>query len=123
MRTLPDGGVLMNNEIVVGLDESPSSKAALNWASEQANSLHAVLRAVHVLDWPNGLSSVGFPAPVNFMDVSREELQKSYRQERPIPTGSCSSRAGMPGESWFGSLETHAYSSWALANTSAWDGC
>jgi nucleotide-binding universal stress UspA family protein len=71
----------MNNEIVVGLDESPSSKAALNWASEQANSLHAVLRAVHVLDWPNGLSSVGFPAPVNFMDVSREELQKSYRQE------------------------------------------
>ena len=39
-----------------------------------------MLRAVHVLDWPYGLSSAGFPAPANFMDVSREELEDSYRQ-------------------------------------------
>jgi nucleotide-binding universal stress UspA family protein len=70
----------MNNEIVVGLDDSPSSKAALNWAAEQAKRLGAVLRAVHVLDWPYGLSSVGFPAPVNSMDVSHKELKESYRK-------------------------------------------
>ena len=51
----------MRNEIVVGLDNSASSKAALNWAAEQANSTGTVLRAVHVLDWPYGLSTVGFP--------------------------------------------------------------
>jgi nucleotide-binding universal stress UspA family protein len=61
------------NEIVVGLDESPSSKAALNWAAEQARSVGAVLRAVHALDWPSGLSAAGFPVPANLMDVSREE--------------------------------------------------
>jgi nucleotide-binding universal stress UspA family protein len=70
----------MRNEIVVGLDDSPSSKAALNWAAEQAKSVGAVLRAVHVLDWPYGLSSAGSPAPVDFMDLSREELQNAYRQ-------------------------------------------
>ena len=70
----------MRNEIVVGLDDSPSSKAALDWAAEQARSVGAVLRAVHVLDWPYGLSSAGFPSPANFMDVSREELRNSYRQ-------------------------------------------
>jgi nucleotide-binding universal stress UspA family protein len=70
----------MRNEIVVGLDDSPSSKAALNWAAEHAKSVGAVLRAIHVLDWPYGLSSAGFPAPVDFMDLSREELQNAYRQ-------------------------------------------
>jgi nucleotide-binding universal stress UspA family protein len=39
----------MRNEIVVGLDDSPSGKAALDWAAEQATSVSAALRAVHVL--------------------------------------------------------------------------
>jgi Universal stress protein family len=69
----------MRNEIVVGLDDSPSSKAALDWAAEQARSVGAVLRAVHVLNWPHGLSPAGFPAPANFMDVSAEELQDPQR--------------------------------------------
>jgi nucleotide-binding universal stress UspA family protein len=68
----------MRDEIVVGLDDSPSSEAALNWAAEQARSVGAVLRAVHVLDWPYG--SAGSPAPVNVKDLSREELQNAYRQ-------------------------------------------
>ena len=70
----------MGNEIVVGLDDSPSSKAALSWAAEQAKSVGAVLRAVHVLDWPYGLSSASLPAAVNVKDLSREELQTAYRQ-------------------------------------------
>jgi nucleotide-binding universal stress UspA family protein len=70
----------MKNEIVVGLDDSPSAKAALHWAADQAKTLGAVLRAVHVLDWPYGLSSAGFPAPANFMDVNRDEIEEPYRQ-------------------------------------------
>jgi nucleotide-binding universal stress UspA family protein len=70
----------MRDEIVVGLDNSPSGKAALNWAAEQARSLGTTLRAVHALDWPYGLSSIGFPAPLNYMDVSREEIEDSYRE-------------------------------------------
>jgi nucleotide-binding universal stress UspA family protein len=50
----------MRDEIVVGLDDSLSSKAALDWAAEQARSVGAMLRAVHVLDWP-WLSPAGFP--------------------------------------------------------------
>jgi hypothetical protein len=41
-------GCGMKNEIVVGLDDSPSGKAVLDWAAEQAKTLGAVLRAVHV---------------------------------------------------------------------------
>ena len=70
----------MRNEIVVGLDDSPSSNAALRWAAEQAESVGAVLRAVHVLDWPYGLSSARVSGPVNVKDLSHEELQNAYRQ-------------------------------------------
>ena len=42
------GGCGMKNEIVVELDDSPSGKAALDWTAEQAKTLGAVLRAVHV---------------------------------------------------------------------------
>jgi nucleotide-binding universal stress UspA family protein len=73
-------GVAMKNEIVVGLDDSPSSKAALDWAAEQARSVGAVLRAVHVLDWPYGLSSAGFPALADFKELAHEEIEDSYRR-------------------------------------------
>ena len=69
----------MRHEIVVGLDKSPSGQAALKWAAEQA-SLGTGLRAVHVLDWPYGLSSIGFPAPMNYLDMRREEIEDSYRE-------------------------------------------
>lgn len=70
----------MRNEIVAGLDDSPSGKAALDWAAQQARSTGAVLRAVHALDWPYGLSSAGFPSPIDVTNVTREEIQESYRQ-------------------------------------------
>jgi nucleotide-binding universal stress UspA family protein len=70
----------MRNEIVAGLDDSPSGKAALEWAAQQARSTGAVLRAVHALDWPYGRSSAGFPRPIDATNVTREEIQESYRQ-------------------------------------------
>jgi nucleotide-binding universal stress UspA family protein len=70
----------MRDEIVVGLDASASGMAALDWAARQAKSAGAALRAVHVLDWPYGLSAAGFPAPIDFTELTREEIEDSYRR-------------------------------------------
>jgi hypothetical protein len=51
----------MRNEIVVGLDDSPSSKVGLQWAAEQAKSTGAVLRAVHALCRPYGFAAADIP--------------------------------------------------------------
>ena len=48
-------------------DDSPSGKAALDWAAQQARSTGAVLRAVHALDWPGRpptRASLGIMDPV-----------------------------------------------------------
>jgi nucleotide-binding universal stress UspA family protein len=69
----------MKNEIVVGLDDSPSGKAALRWAAQQSRSTGAVLRAVHALDWPYG---AGFTEPrhqIKPMELTHEEIDDSYR--------------------------------------------
>ena len=42
---------MANNEIVVGFDVSPSARAALEWAAQQARSTGWNLRALHVVDW------------------------------------------------------------------------
>ena len=117
----------MRNEIVVGLDSSPSGKAALIWAAEQARSLGTTLRAVHALDWPYGLSSTGFPAPLNFMDVSREEIKDSYREAitavfeavSPRPNWILQFASGDAGHILVERSKTPICSSWALANTPA----
>jgi nucleotide-binding universal stress UspA family protein len=45
------------NEIIVGLDDSPSGRAALRWAGQHALQAGPRLRAIHVLDWPYSFSS------------------------------------------------------------------
>ncbi|HEY6686791.1 MAG TPA: universal stress protein [Propionibacteriaceae bacterium] len=47
----------MRKEIVVGLDDSPSSELALQWAAQQAKTTDALLQAVHVQDRPYRPSS------------------------------------------------------------------
>jgi len=55
--------------IVVGVDGSVSSKAALAWAARQARLTGAVVEAVTAWEFP---ASYGYPAPVT--DVDWEEL-------------------------------------------------
>jgi nucleotide-binding universal stress UspA family protein len=50
-----------DSEIVVGLDDSPPAKAALQWAAEYARLTGARLRAVSVVDWPLGVHADGRP--------------------------------------------------------------
>lgn len=47
------------DEIVVGLDLSPSSALALHWAADQARRTGMRLRAVHALGVPPALASAG----------------------------------------------------------------
>ena len=63
----------MRNEIVVGLDDSPSSKAGLQWAAHQAKSTGAVLRAVHALGRPYGFAAADIPLTVEPTELTPEE--------------------------------------------------
>jgi nucleotide-binding universal stress UspA family protein len=69
---------MIRNEIVVGLDDSPSAKAALRWAAEQAICRHLVLRAIHVLDWPYGPSNTPLPARRYDVGPTFDDLQAAY---------------------------------------------
>jgi nucleotide-binding universal stress UspA family protein len=69
---------MTRNEIVVGLDDSPSSKAALRWAAEQAIRTRAILRAVHVLDWPYGPDDTESPAPRDATNLTFNQQQAAY---------------------------------------------
>jgi nucleotide-binding universal stress UspA family protein len=48
---------MIRNCIVVGLDDSVPSRAAHRWAAAYAHATGTDLCAVHVLDWPVGLSA------------------------------------------------------------------
>jgi len=64
----------MRNQIVVGLDDSPSGKAGLQWAAEQARSVGAVLRAVHALG-----RQYGFAAP----DIADHRTDRTHTRGAP----------------------------------------
>ncbi len=52
---------MIRNDIVVGIDGSPSARAALHWAAEHARRQGAPLRAVYVFDPPLGSDARGRP--------------------------------------------------------------
>jgi nucleotide-binding universal stress UspA family protein len=62
---------LPRNEIIVGLDDSPSGKAALRWAAQHAVLAGVALRAIHVRDWPYGSTS-----PASGADISPQTLDE-----------------------------------------------
>jgi hypothetical protein len=74
------------NVIIVGLDDSPSSRAALRWAAQNALRGGTPLRAIHVLDLPNGMSSVGW---VNIPRLTQDEIESAYCTKSP----KCSNRS------------------------------
>jgi nucleotide-binding universal stress UspA family protein len=69
----------MRSQIVVGLDDSPSSKAGLHWAAEQAKSTGAVLRAVHALGRPYGFAAPDIPLTVEPTELTPEEAPDTRR--------------------------------------------
>src|SRR3712207_6527228 len=78
-------------EVVVGLDESDSARAALRWAADEAVRSGSGLRAVHALSWPFG-AGTGHPEnPVRtlaFDDVDelyRSNILRIFDSVKPRP--------------------------------------
>jgi nucleotide-binding universal stress UspA family protein len=70
--------IMTRNEIVVGLDDSPSAKAALRWAAEQAIRRQDVLRAVHIFDWPYGPRDITVDAARKNTNMTFDAAQAAY---------------------------------------------
>lgn len=62
------------DRIVVGVDGSPGSRAALRWAVDEARCRRAPLQAVHTWNWPQ---MVGFPIGV---DLDPSMVRESAEQ-------------------------------------------
>jgi len=80
--------------VVVGLAESPSGRAALRWAAEHARATGSELRAVHILEWPIGMSRFGLSQPGESLHIPPGRIDHAYRRAvtayfqecRPLPT-------------------------------------
>jgi nucleotide-binding universal stress UspA family protein len=68
------------NEIVVGIDDSPAARAALQWAAGQASLTGAALRAVHVLDWPIGLDPSATVQPGTHLQLRDDDVDRAWRR-------------------------------------------
>jgi nucleotide-binding universal stress UspA family protein len=71
--------IMAGREIILGLEDSPASLAALRWTARYAHATGAVLRAVHVLDWPIGLTASA-TGPGTRLQVPEEEVALPYRR-------------------------------------------
>lgn len=63
--------------IVVGLDGSPSARAAMAWAARRARSTAARLRAIHVLERPEARALYAMPV-ITSRILSADELDPSW---------------------------------------------
>jgi nucleotide-binding universal stress UspA family protein len=66
--------------IVVGLDDTPTSRAALRWAARQARLTGATVRAVHVIDWPIGIEALGSAETDDDGRLPEEKVSAPYRR-------------------------------------------
>jgi nucleotide-binding universal stress UspA family protein len=66
--------------IVVGLDDTPTSRAALRWAARQARLTGATVRAVHVIDWPIGIEAFGSTETDDDGRLPEEKVSAPYRR-------------------------------------------
>ena len=67
--------------IVVGVDGSDSSKAALEWAAQQARLTGAPLVAIATWDWPTNYGApVMWPENIDFEADARKSLAQSVDQ-------------------------------------------
>jgi nucleotide-binding universal stress UspA family protein len=69
-----------SRDILVGIDGSPPSQAALRWGAYVARTTHWGLHAVHVLEWPIGLDGDGsMTGPGEVLRLSDSDVNASYR--------------------------------------------
>src|SRR5687767_3076255 len=92
------------NEIVVGVDLSPSARAALSWAAEYARAIGQSLRAVHAVDvspgfnMAVGMGAVAVPMHAAAMDTAyRDAMTAVFDSVQPEPGWRLEFYYGAPG--------------------------
>ena len=79
------------SKIVVGLDLSPSARAALHWAADYARLTGQPVQAVHAMAVPASMASVGVlgipaPEPADSIDERyRRDVEAVYASVDPLP--------------------------------------
>src|SRR5262245_16097386 len=68
------------HRIVVGLDDTPTARAALRWAARHARLTGATVRALHVIDWPIGIVAFGSVEVEEEGRLPEEKVSGSYRR-------------------------------------------
>ncbi len=69
----------IKNCVIVGVDDSPASRAAGRWAVTYAHAAGVELRAVHVLDWPVGLTVSAVKSGTRLY-VPEKDVVEPYRR-------------------------------------------
>lgn len=67
--------------VVVGLRDSAASAAALRWASGQARATGLAVCAVHVLEWPIGLTAT---ATADAADIPAHAVRSDTLEPGPM---------------------------------------
>lgn len=81
------------NEILVGIDDSPSARAAIRWAAAYARSSGATLRAIHVITRTESHDMYAFPVVADYVypdatqveDVDRLPSTRVFDEVQPEP--------------------------------------
>jgi nucleotide-binding universal stress UspA family protein len=68
---------MITDRIVLGLDDSAASHAAHRWAAAYAHATGTQLCAVHVLDWPVGLSASAIKSGTR-LSVPKQDIAEPY---------------------------------------------
>lgn len=70
---------MRKRQVVVGWIDSPTGRAALGWAAHQASITGSELTAVHVLEWPVGMSSLALSRPPDSWRLTAKQVDPAYR--------------------------------------------
>jgi hypothetical protein len=70
---------MLAEKIVIGLDDSAASRAAHRWAAGYALATGMGLCAIHVLDWPIGLSATAVKSGIRFCVPQQDVAQPYWR--------------------------------------------
>jgi nucleotide-binding universal stress UspA family protein len=55
------------DEIIGGIDDSPSVRAAIRWAAAYIRSTGTALRTIHVVDWPGAQDMYLYPVVADYV--------------------------------------------------------
>ena len=96
---------MLENEVVVGLDDSASAQAALQWAARYARFTYTDVRVIHIPTCSVGASiacSAGVPGIEGFLspepdNLQQLSLQRMFEAIHPEPGWVLEYRYGCPG--------------------------